>query len=156
MGIVPGCAKATVGGEQGDADDSQPIGTAPAVLPPCAALLLLLLLLTGCMWCGVVCCGLLTVLARFEVEENQLAEEEMERLRLVRYDPVVYCYELQLHPSVHRRGLGKRLMQMLELVVSHGCRWLHHSAAARPAPEAMLKARLCITGWAQQWRGPSR
>lgn len=42
----------------------------------------------------------------------------MERLRLARYDPVIYCYELQLHPSVHRKGLGKRLMQMLELVVS--------------------------------------
>lgn len=42
----------------------------------------------------------------------------MQRLKLARYDPVIYCYELQLHPSVHRKGLGKRLMQMLELVVS--------------------------------------
>jgi len=42
----------------------------------------------------------------------------MQRLKLARYDPVIYCYELQLHPSVHRKGLGKRIMQMLELVVS--------------------------------------
>lgn len=42
----------------------------------------------------------------------------MEQLQLERYDPVVYCYELQLDAAVHRRGLGKRLMQMLELVVS--------------------------------------
>lgn len=41
----------------------------------------------------------------------------MQRLNLARYDPIVYCYELQLHPSVQRKGLGKRLMQMLELVV---------------------------------------
>jgi hypothetical protein len=54
---------------------------------------------------------------RFEVEENELVEDEMERLKLSRYDPVVYCYELQLHPCVHRKGLGKRLMQMQELVV---------------------------------------
>lgn len=60
----------------------------------------------------------LTYLCRFEVEENQLEGEEMERLRLSRYAPIIYCYELQLHPSVHRKGLGKRLMQMLELVVS--------------------------------------
>lgn len=58
------------------------------------------------------------------MEENQLAEEEMLRLKLARYDPVVYCYELQLHPSVHRKGLGKRLMQMLELVVSRALKWL--------------------------------
>ena len=87
------------------------------------------------MWCG-----LLTAWARFEVEENQLAEEEMERLRLARYDPVVYCYELQLHPSVHRRGLGKRLMQMLELVVSQGCLWLYPSAAARSSPTLVVSS----------------
>lgn len=51
----------------------------------------------------------------------------MERLRLTRYDPVIYCYELQLHPSVHRKGLGKRMMQMLELVVSTGSALLHLS-----------------------------
>lgn len=51
------------------------------------------------------------------MEENELVEDEMERLKLSRYDPVVYCYELQLHPCVHRKGLGKRLMQMQELVV---------------------------------------
>lgn len=55
--------------------------------------------------------------ARFEVEDNQLVEDEMQRLNLARYDPIIYCYELQLHPSVQRKGLGKRLMQMLELVV---------------------------------------
>jgi GNAT superfamily N-acetyltransferase len=54
---------------------------------------------------------------RFEVEENLLDPEEVARLCLERYDPVVYCYELQLAPGVHRKGLGKRLMQMLELVV---------------------------------------
>lgn len=51
------------------------------------------------------------------MEENILAEEEMQQHKLDRYDPVLYCYELQLHPSVHRKGLGRRLMQMLELVV---------------------------------------
>lgn len=65
--------------------------------------------------CVAACC-------RFEVEENELVEHEMEMLKLSRYDPVVYCYELQLHPCVHRKGLGKRLMQMLELVVrTHAC-----------------------------------
>jgi GNAT superfamily N-acetyltransferase len=51
----------------------------------------------------------------------------MERLRLTRYDPVIYCYELQLHPSVHRKGLGKRMMQMLELVVSRVWGPIHNS-----------------------------
>jgi GNAT superfamily N-acetyltransferase len=54
---------------------------------------------------------------RFEVEENILVEEELVLNRLERYDPVLYCYELQLDPSVHRHGLGRRLMQMLELTV---------------------------------------
>jgi GNAT superfamily N-acetyltransferase len=68
--------------------------------------------LLTCLSCPVLLCPV-----RFEVEENELVADEMERLRLGRYDPVIYCYELQLHPSVHRKGLGKRLMQMLELVV---------------------------------------
>ncbi|KAJ8984190.1 hypothetical protein NQ317_011099 [Molorchus minor] len=29
---------------------------------------------------------------------------------------VLYCYELQLEPFVHRKGLGKFMMQILELV----------------------------------------
>lgn len=31
-------------------------------------------------------------------------------------DPVLYCYEIQLEPSVRRCGLGKFMMQILELV----------------------------------------
>lgn len=29
---------------------------------------------------------------------------------------VLYCYELQLEPAVHRKGLGKFMMQILELI----------------------------------------
>lgn len=55
--------------------------------------------------------------ARFEVEENLLEDQEMQQYNLEKYQPVLYCYELQLDPEVHRKGLGKRLMQMLELLV---------------------------------------
>jgi GNAT superfamily N-acetyltransferase len=37
---------------------------------------------------------------------------------------VVYCYELQLDAAMHRKGLGRRLMQMLELLVRRGWGWL--------------------------------
>ena len=32
--------------------------------------------------------------------------------------PVAYCYELQLEAAAQRKGLGKFLMQLLELIVS--------------------------------------
>lgn len=74
-----------------------------------------------CITCWPACAGChhtACVPVRFEVEENLLQEEELAQHRLGRYDPVLYCYELQLQPVVHRKGLGRRLMQMLELVVS--------------------------------------
>jgi GNAT superfamily N-acetyltransferase len=40
--------------------------------------------------------------ARFEVEEGE---------------PLAYCYELQLEGRAQRKGLGKHLMQLLELMV---------------------------------------
>lgn len=69
------------------------------------------------------------------MEENLLAAEEMAALQLARYEPVVYCYELQLAQPVHRKGLGRRLMQMLELLVRGppGCR----------AEAAVMRARAC-------------
>jgi hypothetical protein len=33
--------------------------------------------------------------------------------------PVVYCYELQVDDSAQGKGLGKRMMQLMELLVSH-------------------------------------
>eukprot|EP00879_Flechtneria_rotunda_P011866 GHRR01012395.1.p1 GENE.GHRR01012395.1~~GHRR01012395.1.p1 ORF type:complete len:239 (+),score=70.88 GHRR01012395.1:527-1243(+) len=53
---------------------------------------------------------------RFELEENILTNEDMQLFQLARYQPVLYCYELQLDACVQRKGLGKRLMQMLELM----------------------------------------
>lgn len=79
--------------------------------------------------------------------------DEMERLRLERYDPVIYCYELQLHPSVHRKGLGKRLMQMLELVVRQwhalSCGLLKQEGLAAAAGSSLTTClvQLC-TRWA--------
>jgi GNAT superfamily N-acetyltransferase len=34
--------------------------------------------------------------------------------------PLAYCYELQLEAAAQRKGLGKHLMQLLELIVSEG------------------------------------
>lgn len=31
--------------------------------------------------------------------------------------PVAYCYEVQLEEAAQRKGLGKHLMQLLELIV---------------------------------------
>lgn len=54
---------------------------------------------------------------RFELEDNLLSDDELQLHRLGRHSSVVYCYELQLAPAMHRKGLGRRLMQMLELLV---------------------------------------
>lgn len=56
-------------------------------------------------------------LGRFEVEDNLLAQQEMDALRLPRCQAVLYCYELQLSEAMRRRGVGRRLMQLLELLV---------------------------------------
>ncbi|KAF8072830.1 NAA40 [Scenedesmus sp. PABB004] len=53
---------------------------------------------------------------RFEVEENLLEAEELAAAALPRYSPVLYCYELQAAPPARRKGVGRRLMQLLELV----------------------------------------
>ncbi|WIA28960.1 hypothetical protein OEZ86_011497 [Tetradesmus obliquus] len=53
---------------------------------------------------------------RFELEDNLLSDDELQLHRLGRHSSVVYCYELQLAPAMHRKGLGRRLMQMLELL----------------------------------------
>lgn len=34
---------------------------------------------------------------------------------------VLYCYELQLEPHIHRKGLGKFMMQILELIAFTNC-----------------------------------
>lgn len=98
------------------------------------------------------CC--LPCSCRFEVEENELVADEMERLRLERYDPVIYCYELQLHPSVHRKGLGKRLMQMLELVVRQwrtlSCGLLKQEGLAAAAAGSSLTT--CLIQLCTRWR----
>lgn len=39
---------------------------------------------------------------RFEVEDGE---------------PLAYCYEVQLEEKAQRRGLGKHMMQLLELMV---------------------------------------
>lgn len=81
--------------------------------------------------------------------------DEMERLRLRRYDPVIYCYELQLHPSVHRKGLGKRLMQMLELVVRQrrvlSCGLLRQEGLAAAAA-AGSSLTTCLIQLCTRWR----
>ncbi|KAF6254767.1 acyl-CoA N-acyltransferase [Scenedesmus sp. NREL 46B-D3] len=53
---------------------------------------------------------------RFELEDNLLSDDELQLHRLGKHSSVVYCYELQLDASMHRKGLGRRLMQMLELL----------------------------------------
>jgi hypothetical protein len=47
--------------------------------------------------------------------------------------PVVYCYELQLEEAAQRKGLGKFLMQLLELIVSSS------------VPRVCLKLVCCVS-----------
>jgi GNAT superfamily N-acetyltransferase len=80
------------------------------------------------------CCSTILLLhrpappPRFELEDNLLSDDELQLHRLGKHSSVVYCYELQLDAAMHRKGLGRRLMQMLELLVRCAAGWFHIAA----------------------------
>jgi GNAT superfamily N-acetyltransferase len=75
------------------------------------------------------CCCSTLLCRRFELEDNLLSDDELQLHRLGKHSSVVYCYELQLDAAMHRKGLGRRLMQMLELLVGGAGGWLRCCSA---------------------------